>query len=125
VAQRLYEIFRSAPKGTAPKPQLAAPAVDLSGSWDVDVEYEVGGARHSVVIAANGNELTGWHQGWAYKGELRGKIDGNRLEFRSSFPAEGTLLAYTFRGEVGGGAMAGTLELGEYGHGRWRAKRRP
>jgi hypothetical protein len=47
-----------------------------------------------------------------------------RLEFRGSFPAEGTLLAYTFRDEVSGGAMAGTLELGEYGHGRWCARKR-
>ena len=124
VAQRLYEIFRSAPKGVAPKPKLAAPAVDLSGSWDVNVEYEVGGARHSVVIAANGNELTGRHQGWAYKGELRGKVDGSRVEFSSSLPAEGTRLSYTFHGEISGGAMSGTLELGEYGRGRWRAKRR-
>jgi len=124
VAQRLYEIFRSAPKGGSPKPQPAAPATDVSGIWDVDVEYDVGGARHTLVIAAEGNELTGSHQGWAYKGDLRGKIDGSRLEIRSLLPAEGTRLAYTFRGEASGGAMAGTLELGEYGRGRWRAQRR-
>ena len=62
VAQRLYEIFRSAPKSRAPKP-LSAPVADLSGSWAVEVEYEAGSAQHTLVVAADRNELTGSHQG--------------------------------------------------------------
>ena len=122
VAQRLYEIFRSAPKSRAPKP-LSVPVADLSGSWAVEVEYEAGSAQHTLVIAADRNELTGSHQGWAYKGDLRGIVDGSRVEFRSALPAEGNRLSYTFRGEVGDGMMSGTLDLGDYGKGRWRARK--
>jgi L-seryl-tRNA(Ser) seleniumtransferase len=122
VAQRLYEIFRSAPKSRAPK-TLAAPVADLSGYWDVEVEYEAGNAHHVLVIAADRNQLSGSHQGWAYKGNLRGTIDGRSVEFRSSLPAEGNQLSYRFRGEVGDGTMSGTLDLGDYGKGRWRARR--
>ena len=122
VAQRLYEIFRSAPKSRAPKP-LSLPVADLSGSWAVEVEYEAGSAQHTLVIAADRNELTGSHQGWAYKGDLRGIVDGSRVEFRSALPAEGNRLSYTFRGEVGDGMMSGTLDLGDYGKGRWRARK--
>ena len=124
VAQNLYEVFRSAPKGSAARPSPAAAVADLSGTWDVEVQYDVGRATHTVTIAANGNELTGSHKGWAYEAKLRGSIDGNRVEMRSSLPAEGTHLAYTFRGEVSGDSMSGALDLGEYGHGRWRAHRK-
>ena len=123
VAQRLYEIFRAAPQGGAAQAQLAAPAMDISGTWSVDIEYEVGSARHRVVLAAKGNEITGSHEGWAYHGDVRGKMDGERVELRSSLPAEGTRLSYTFRGSVSGGVITGTVDLGEYGRGRWRAVR--
>jgi L-seryl-tRNA(Ser) seleniumtransferase len=124
VAQRLYEIF-SAAQGTAKQRTApAAPVADLSGAWDVEVEYEVGSARHMFLVTAAGNDISGSHQGWAYRGELRGSVDGDRVELRSSLPAEGTRLSYTFRGSVAGGSMSGTLDLGEYGRGRWRAQRR-
>ena len=124
VAQSLYEVFRSAPKGGIARPAPAPVAADLSGTWEAEVEYDVGAARHTLTIAAKGNELTGSHAGWAYRGKLRGSIDGNRVELRSSLPAEGTSLAYTFRGEVSGDTMSGALDLGEYGRGRWHARRR-
>jgi L-seryl-tRNA(Ser) seleniumtransferase len=123
VAGRLYDILNAASGTARPRPAPAAPAVDLSGSWEVEVEYEVGSARHTFLITAAGNDLRGSHQGWAYRGELRGNLDGDRVELRSSLPAEGTRLFYTFHGSVAGGSMSGTLDLGEYGRGRWRARR--
>jgi len=124
VAQRLYEIFHTAPKGGVAQAHAEVSRVDLSGAWDAEIEYEVGSARHQLVITANGSDLSGSHRGWAFQGDIRGKIDGDRVEMRSSLPAEGTRLSYTFRGTVAGDVMSGALELGEYGRGRWRAKRR-
>jgi L-seryl-tRNA(Ser) seleniumtransferase len=121
VAQRLYEIFQSAPKGGLQQTKAAPPAVDISGAWEAEIQYEVGSSRHKLVIAAKGNDLTGSHQGWAYHGDIRGKIDGDKVEFRSSLPAEGTRLNYTFRGNASGTTMSGTLDLGEYGKARWHA----
>ncbi len=123
VARRLYDIFRSAPKGGPARAEPVAPVIDISGTWDVDIDYEVGSARHRLVVTAKGNEVSGSHQGWAYHGDLRGKIDGARVELRSSLLAEGTRLSYAFRGSVAGDAIAGTVDLGEYGRGRWRAVR--
>ena len=124
VAQRLYEIFHAAPQGGVSQTSAAAPRVDVSGTWDTDIEYEVGSARHQLVITAKGNDLSGSHRGWAFQGNIRGKIDGDRVEMRSSLPAEGTRLSYTFRGTAAADVMSGTLDLGEYGRGRWRAQRR-
>jgi len=102
----------------------AAPALDISGTWDVEIQYETGGARHQLVLHTNGNQLTGSHQGWAYHGNVSGVIDGSRVELRSSLPAEGTPLPYTFRGDASRDKISGTVDLGEYGHARWQAQRR-
>ena len=124
VAQRLYEIFQAAPKSSPTNPGPASPALDISGIWDVEIQYETGGARHQLVLHTNGNQLTGSHQGWAYHGNVSGVIDGSRVELRSSLPAEGTPLPYTFRGDASGDKISGTVDLGEYGHARWQAQRR-
>ena len=125
VARRLYEVFRSAPAGPKPKPQLAAAAHDISGVWDVEIEYDPGKARHKLFLNASGNRVTGSHEGWAYQGDLKGEVDGDRVELRSSLPAEGTHLPYTFRGTVSLQGISGDVNLGEYGKAKWRATRHP
>ena len=83
--------------------------------WDVDIEYEVGAARHKVFLAVDGNQVSGSHQGWAYEGDLKGQIDGNRVKFRSTLPADGNVLTYAFEGAVAGSEIKGDVHLGEYG----------
>jgi L-seryl-tRNA(Ser) seleniumtransferase len=107
------------------KPAAPSPAaVDVSGRWDVTVQYEAASAAHKVFLVAKGNKLTGTHLGWAFEGELRGAVDGDRVQFRSSLPAGGQRLSYAFSGRVSGDTMSGELDLGEYGPARWTARRR-
>jgi hypothetical protein len=123
VSQRLYEIFRAAPAGRKAKPAPAAPAFDLSGTWDVTIQYDVGSAAHKLFLVAKGNQVSGSHAGWAYQGDLRGKVDGDKVELRSGLQAEGSRLTYTFTGTVAGDSISGTVGLGEYGKARWEARR--
>jgi L-seryl-tRNA(Ser) seleniumtransferase len=122
VAQRLQEIFRSAPKGVA-KRAPAAPAADVTGRWDVEVQYEAGSATHKIFLEAKGNRLTGTHIGWAFEGALRGSVDGDKVQFRSSLPVGGQRLSYKFSGRVTSDAISGEVELGEYGTAKWSARR--
>jgi L-seryl-tRNA(Ser) seleniumtransferase len=123
VAERLYEVFSSAPKPSPPVPRSPA-SVDLSGIWDVEIQYEVGSSRHKMALIAKGNEVSGLHEGWAYQGGLTGHIDGSRVKFRSSHPADGNTLSYTFTGTASGETLSGDVELGEYGRAKWSARRR-
>lgn len=123
VARRLSEVLSKAPRTRSEKPKPAPPTANLSGVWEVDIEYEVGSARHKLFLNATGNQLAGSHEGWAYQGDLTGEIDGDRVRMRSSLPADGNRLSYTFSGTVSGDAMSGNVSLGEYGHARWRAHR--
>jgi D-glucosaminate-6-phosphate ammonia-lyase len=122
VAQRLYEIFRNPPKPRS-KPAAAAPAVDVAGRWDVEVQYEVGSAQHKLFLTSKGNQIGGSHVGWAFEGDINGRIDGDLVEIRSVLPAGGQRLNYNFTGTVSGDAMSGDVDLGEYGRARWTARR--
>jgi D-glucosaminate-6-phosphate ammonia-lyase len=124
VAQRLAEVLRSAPAATPrEKARPAAPATDIAGLWDADIQYEVGSARHKLQLTTNGNSVAGSHAGWAYKGDIKGSIDGSRVELRTTMPCEGTHLTYRFTGTVAGDQMSGDVSLGEYGHARFTARR--
>lgn len=120
-ADRLYEIFSTAPK---PKTRtLAAPAAEIAGRWDVEVKYAAGAARHTLFLETEGNHVKGSHLGWKLKGDLTGTIEGARVRIRSGLPYEGTRLSYEFTGQVAGNAMSGEVAVGEYGRARWSAQR--
>jgi len=83
----------------------------------------MGSAEHKLALTTAGNSVSGSHAGWAYKGDIKGAVDGSRVDFRSSMPCEGTHLTYRFTGTVTGDQMSGEVGLGEYGKARWRARR--
>ncbi len=122
VAQRLCEVLGAA-RRPAPARAYAPAVADISGTWEVEMTYEVGSSRHQFMLTAKGNEIGGLHKGWAYQGNLKGHIDGAGVRFQSSHPADGNTLSYTFSGSVAGGKMSGDVNLGEYGEAKWRAAR--
>ncbi len=123
VADRLVEIFRNAPPAKAER-KPAPPVSDLSGHWDVELEFVVGSAGHEFHLDVKGNQLTGMHIGRITHGPLEGTIDGAKVEFRSSARYEGTSIGYRFGGTINGDEMTGEVDLGEYGTGKWKASRR-
>jgi len=123
VAERLDEVFRGAPK--LRERSLTPPKFDVSGRWDVQVNFLLGEARHLLFLQTDGNRITGTHIGSRSRGELRGTIDGDRVRFRSVLPCEEADLSYTFEGTVSGERMSGQLDLGEYPQARWTAVRHP
>jgi L-seryl-tRNA(Ser) seleniumtransferase len=122
VSEQLYSIFRKAPKGSS-KPQSAAAVGTLSGRWDVDVRFARGQAKHRLFLEARGSELVGTHIGSRKQGELKGKIDGDKLTFSSVLHYEGSRLGYEFSGKVSGDRIEGKIDLGEYPNATFTAVR--
>ena len=122
VAERLTEALAGAPKGKAKKP-LPAPKQDLSGRWDVSMEFLRGSAQHMLFLEAAGAKLSGTHFGSIKNGPVKGEAWGDEVELSSSLAFEGTRLSYTFKGKVDGDRMAGVVDLGEYPSARFTAKR--
>jgi len=124
VADKLVALLSNPPhKGEAPPP--AAAAADLSGQWDVKVEYAAGTSNHALNLRQRGNEIDGSHRGDFLSRDLTGTIDGDNVRIRSFFSEQiGDSIAYTFTGKVTGDEMGGSLDMGEYLGGKWSARRR-
>jgi uncharacterized pyridoxal phosphate-dependent enzyme len=122
VADRLHGLLSNArPKEAVPP---TAPAADLTGRWDVDIEYAAGSSRHVLHLRQRGNDVEGSHQGNFVSRDLTGTIDGDTVRLRSAYGEEhGDALMFTFTGKVIGEEMSGALDMGEYLGATWSAKR--
>jgi L-seryl-tRNA(Ser) seleniumtransferase len=122
VADRIHALLSNPPR-TAEEPPVP-PAADLSGSWDLRVEYAASTSTHVLHLRQRGNQLDGSHQGDFVTRDLTGTIDGDTVRIRSDYPeSHGDALNFTFTGKVSGNEMAGDLDMGEYLQARWSARR--
>lgn len=122
VAARVAALLSNPPK-PAPQPAPAAPSVNLSGQWEVRLEFGRGAATHTLVFEQEGGKLQGTHRGEFYSGDLNGSIAGNEVKFRSNHRVHGTRLSYDFTGAVDAGKIVGTVDCGEYGVRNFTAQR--
>jgi L-seryl-tRNA(Ser) seleniumtransferase len=123
VADRLHALL-SVPRA-AERPTSAAPAADLTGQWDVRIEYAAGTSQHVLHLRQRGRDLDGVHQGEFVSRDLAGTLDGDQIRIRSSYGEQhGDALSFSFSGRAAGDEMSGALDMGEYLGATWTARRR-
>jgi len=121
----LAGLAAAAPVGhaaTAAQGQSTAPAAqtDLTGTWRLTIEMEVGRATPMLELAQNEGRLSGTYTGRYGSSPVTGEVDGRAVKF--SVAMETTTL--TFAGQVqDDGTMAGTGDFGEMGTVTWTAAR--
>src|SRR5438067_1400216 len=71
VAEKIYAALSHAPRQTAPA-RAAAPASDVSGPWDVQIDALASASTHTLHLTQSGNRLEGSHQGDVVSGDLSG-----------------------------------------------------
>lgn len=120
VADRLYEVLS---KKRNPKPEMATPVANLSGRWDVEVQYSLSTSQHSFVIEQDGNWIQGTHKGDLDTKNMVGTIDGDEVKIRSTVPIVGNIIIYLFSGKVKGDVISGDIHMGEYLTAKFIAKR--
>jgi L-seryl-tRNA(Ser) seleniumtransferase len=122
VADRIHAVL-SAPRRPKPAPP-AAPTADISGRWNVQIQFAAGVSTHVLHLNQQGAQLVGTHQGDFLSRDLAGTINGDEVRMASTVTeAHGDSLNYRFTGKLRGDTMAGTLDLGEYLTATWTAKR--
>ena len=123
VADRVHEIL--AAKRPAWKPEPAKPATaDLTGRWDVRIEFAAGASEHTLHVRQQGNQLVGTHQGDFVARDFSGTISGGDVRILSSIgEIHGAALSYRFSGKLEGDKMSGSLDMGEYLGAKWTATR--
>lgn len=124
VADRLVAVLSKPPAQTEPT-TLAAPAADLTGQWNVRIQYAAATSNHTLHVTQKGNDLGGFHQGEFMTREITGAIDGDNVRIRSAYGEQlGDSVNLTFTGNVTGDQMGGPLDMGEYLGATWTATRR-
>ncbi|MGH7249056.1 MAG: hypothetical protein ACREH9_13220, partial [Pseudomonadota bacterium] len=126
VADRLHAELSNVKK-SAPAPP-APPAADLTGEWNVRVEYLSSMSEHTLFLRQESGRIVGTHQGDFVSRDLYGSIDGDHVKFASQVgESHGFALSYRFTGLIQGSSqgnsMSGDLDLGEYRTAKWSATR--
>jgi L-seryl-tRNA(Ser) seleniumtransferase len=115
-------------------PSAAPP--DIAGEWELRLDFLHGARMHRLAIEQRGAELAGRHRADGFDGPLVGWLDGGAVQLLFTTRHEASTLSYHFDGEVGDGVMRGTAVLGaasdehhgivnrgQFGTGRWQARR--
>jgi len=112
VADRVFEVLS---RKRSPKSEvMAAPAVNLSGLWDVDVQFFSSTIRHTINIQQDGNWISGTHKSQFDERSIAGTLEANQLKLSSTMQRPGDRITFYFSGTVSADKMSGDIHMGEY-----------
>ncbi len=120
VAERLHALLA---QQRSPKPPPAAPAGNISGRWDVHVEYFSSQSQHTLILEQTGSNLQGSHKSDFSVLDMFGTIEGDKIKLQSSMRAPGDNITFTFAGSLSGDTFSGPVYMGEYLTAKFTAKR--
>jgi D-glucosaminate-6-phosphate ammonia-lyase len=123
-ADRIHEVLS---RKRSPRPDPAAPAMNLSGRWDVNVEFFSSKSQHVLFLQQDGGSVHGSHKSDFSMHDVQGTIEGSDIKLRSITSERGTgdSIPFIFAGTGSGDAFSGTLYMGEYLTAKFTATRRP
>jgi len=124
VADRIREVLSIK---RSPRPEPAAPETNLSGRWDVNVEFFSSKSQHVLFLQQDGGRVNGSHKSDFSVRDVQGTIEGGQIKLRSNTAERGSgdSIPYIFAGTGSGDAFSGTLYMGEYLNAKFMATRRP
>jgi L-seryl-tRNA(Ser) seleniumtransferase len=123
VGDRIHAIL-SARRPTKSSEPAKTPSGDLSGRWEVHIEFAAGSGDHVFHVKQQGSQLVGTHQGDFVSRDFSGTISGDEVEISSNIgEVHGAALSYRFVGKLNGDTLSGSLDMGEYLGAKWTAKR--
>ena len=94
------------------KPATAAPQIDLSGAWDVQVSFLHGERAHRLTLRQQDGAITGSQRSPQFEGPVSGSLDADHIRLIFQTRYEGATIFYQLDGAVTGGRMQGRVTLG-------------
>jgi hypothetical protein len=123
VADRLHAVLS---EKRSPKPtSVPAPASNLSGRWDVNIDFFSSKGQHTLFLMQEGNRISGSHKGDFAVRDVFGTIEGNEVKLRSQLNVPGDSIGFIFAGSLSGETISGSIYMGEYLNAKFSAKRNP
>ena len=120
VADRLYGILS---QRRSPRPAMTAAAANVTGQWELTVEFFSSKSKHILNLEQDGNWIQGSHKGDFAVRDLIGTIEGGQIKLRSVETPEGDYLPFIFSGTLSGDSISGQIHMGEYRTARFTARK--
>lgn len=121
VADRLHGIFS---QKRSPRSDKMIPAkVNVSGHWEVEMEFFTSKSSHVMFLEQDGNWIQGTHQSDFSTQEIAGMIEGDEVKLRSNYRGVGDSINYWFSAKATDDELVGSVFLGEYLTAKFTAKR--
>jgi seryl-tRNA(Sec) selenium transferase len=111
VADRIVEALLQPDKKSG---VMAAPVANLTGRWDVDIEFYSSRSRHTFFIEQDGNWIKGSHKGDFSMRDMVGILDGDQVKLSSVDRHVADHIPFIFHGSASDGKMSGQIFMGEY-----------
>ncbi|MCX6262651.1 MAG: selenocysteine synthase, partial [Bacteroidia bacterium] len=112
VADRIFNLLSQ--KRTKSK-EMAPPAANITGRWDVDIEFFSSRSQHTFFIEQqDSNWIQGSHKGDFSTRDMVGTIEGDQVKLSSADRQVADNIPFIFSGIVSGNTMSGQIYLGEY-----------
>jgi len=94
------------------KAKAATPKLDVSGAWDLRVNFLHGERTHRLQLKQDGGAITGDQTSQMFDSPVTGTLDadGVHLMFRTRY--EGATIFYRLDGTVAGNKIEGNVVLG-------------
>jgi uncharacterized pyridoxal phosphate-dependent enzyme len=104
--------------------EMAPPAANLTGRWDVDIEFFSSRSQHTFFIEKQDNNwILGSHKGDFSTREMVGTIDGDQVKLSSADRQAADNVPFIFSGVIANDKISGQIYLGEYINARFTASR--
>lgn len=107
----------------APSQPPQPDGADLSGSWVLTTDSQVGTEDAQMTVRQTGSALAGTITGRAGRVDYTGSVKGSAVAFDFTINVQGTDLKLDYTGTVEGDTMKGTAVFGQFGEGTFTAKR--
>jgi len=120
VADRIVEVLKQ--KHTKPK-EMNPPSVNVTGRWDVDIEFYSSKSQHSFFIEQDGNWIQGSHKGDFSMRDMVGTVEGDQVKLSSSDRHVADNIPFIFSGTLAGDTITGQIYMGEYINAKFKAVR--
>jgi hypothetical protein len=96
--------------------------IDVTGTWNFQVETQAGSGSPTFTFKQEGEKLTGKYKGMLGEADLSGTVKGDQVEFsfKISGQIEGTV---TYTGTTNGKEIKGKAKFAELGEGTFTGKK--
>ena len=111
---------RTAPPATNPS---GTSAVDITGTWALQVVTEMGTRTPTVTLKQEGEKLTGRYKSQLGEAPVTGTIKDKDFRFQVTLSIEGNPLVLNYTGTVDKNTISGRVDVGDLGSGTFTGKK--